>query len=88
MARRTHQSKGLLPSERQIDGADRRSGGKAGVFYNAWVIRSISVKIERLPKSLQVLWQVHAKNLLFGGESRFCPDPIGVFVQKVGFRAD
>jgi hypothetical protein len=67
MARRTHQSKSLLPSERQIDGADGRSDGQAGVFYNAWVIRSVSVKIERLPKSLQVFRQVHAKNLFFSG---------------------
>jgi hypothetical protein len=53
MAGRPHQRKSFSTAERQIDCTDRRSSSTSGVFFNSRIIGSISIKIDRLPKTLQ-----------------------------------
>jgi hypothetical protein len=67
MAGRTHQRETFSTEQRQIYRTDGRSGSTSSVFFNFGIERSISVKIERLPKPLKVGWAVDSQNFLFGG---------------------
>jgi hypothetical protein len=66
----THQSKSVTTLKSQIDCTYCRPGGPSGVFFDARVIRGISIKIEWLPKALQVFLGMHPQDFLFRGESR------------------
>src|SRR3974390_170951 len=83
MAGRTHQRETFSTAQRQIHRNDCRSGSTSSVVFNFGIVRSIRVKIDRLPKALKVFWAMDSQIFLFGGEPRFHPDPIRALVQKV-----
>src|ERR1700731_1174182 len=70
MPRRTHQREPFSTAERQVYRTDRRSGSTLSVFFDSGIERSISVKIDRLPKPRQVAWAMDSQDFLFGGEPR------------------
>src|SRR5262249_19721042 len=80
MARRTHQSKSSLPAEGHVDRADCRSGSTSSVFFNARIVGRISIKIERLPQSLQMFRSMRPEIFFFGGDLRFNRGPMGVLL--------
>src|SRR5260370_3794722 len=67
MAGRTHQRETFSTAQRQICRTDRCSGSTSGMFFDSGIVRSISVKIDRLPKPLKVVWAMDSQSFLFGG---------------------
>jgi tellurite resistance protein TehA-like permease len=83
MAWRTHQRKSFSTAERQVDRTDRRSCSASGVFFNSWIVGSISIKIDRLPKTLEKFWVMGPQNFIFCCQAWFHPDPVGMPIQKI-----